>query len=80
MLDVSETLSRMPRDYQDAADWPVADALRLKRFVVRRALPPETIASAASIAEATRFAADAEPLLRFGWQALTVLDPTSLKR
>ena len=79
-LDTSETLSRMPRDYQDAADWPVADALRLKRFVVRRALSPETVAGPGLIAKAVTFAAEAEPLLRFGWQALTVLDPTALKR
>ena len=79
-LDTSETLSRMPRDYQDAADWPVADALRLKRFVVRRALRPETVAGPGLIAKTVTFAAEAEPLLRFGWQALTVLDPTALKR
>ena len=80
MLDMKESLSRMPRDYQDAADWPIAGALRLKRFVVRRPLTPETVAGPALIAEAVAFAADAEPLLRFGWQALTVLDPTALKR
>ena len=79
-LDASETLSRMPRDYQDAADGPVADVLRLKRFVVRRALLSETVGSEALVAEAVAFAADALPLLRFGWQALTVLDPTALKR
>ena len=79
-LDTSETLSRMPRDYQDAADWAVADALRLKRFVVRRPLTPETVAGTRLIQEAVIFAAEAEPLLRFGWKALTVLDPTALKR
>ena len=79
-LDTSETLSRMPRDYQDAADWAVADALRLKRFVVRRPLTPETVAGPRLIQEAVIFAAEAEPLLRFGWKALTVLDPTALKR
>jgi uncharacterized protein (TIGR02453 family) len=79
-LDMGESLSRMPRDYQDAADWPVADALRLKRFVVRRPLTPETVASPDVTQAAVSFAADVEPLLRFGWQALTVLDPTALKR
>lgn len=79
-LDMKETLSRIPRDYQDAADWPVADVVRLKRFVVRRPLTPETVASAGLIQAGVAFAADAEPLLRFGWQALTVLDPTALKR
>ncbi|MEI7711145.1 MAG: DUF2461 domain-containing protein [Rhodospirillales bacterium] len=79
VLDTSQTLSRMPRDYQDAADGPVADALRLKRFVVRRPLTVETVSGTGLIAEAVSFAADTEPLLRFGWQALTVLDPTALK-
>jgi uncharacterized protein (TIGR02453 family) len=79
-LDTTETLSRMPRDYQDAAAWPVADALRLKRFVVRRPLADETVAGPGLIQAAVTFAAEAEPLLRFGWQALTVLDPGALKR
>jgi uncharacterized protein (TIGR02453 family) len=79
-LDTSEILSRMPRDYQDAADWPVADALRLKRFVVRRPVTSRTVAGLALVQAAVTFAAEAEPLLRFGWQALTVLDPTALKR
>lgn len=80
VLDAAESLSRMPKDYQDAANLPVADALRLKRFVLRRPLTPESVASAALIADAVAFAADALPFLRFGWQALTVLDPTALKR
>ena len=79
-LDTSETLSRMPRDYQDAADWPVADALRLKRFVVRRPLTPETVAAPDLIQAAVRFAVDAEPLLHYGWQALAVLDPSQPRR
>jgi uncharacterized protein (DUF2461 family) len=68
----------MPRDYQDAADWPVADALRLKRFVVRRPVTSRTVAGLALVQAAVTFSAEAEPLLR--WQALTVLDPTALKR
>ncbi len=78
MLDASETLSRMPRDYQDAAGSSVADVLRLKRFVVRRPLTAETVASEALIADTVTFAADALPFLQFGWQALTVLDPTAI--
>jgi uncharacterized protein (TIGR02453 family) len=78
VLDATESLSRMPRDYQDAAGSPVADVLRLKRFVVRRTLAPETVAGPALIGETVAFAADALPFLRFGWQALTVLDPTAV--
>ncbi len=75
-LDNNETLTRMPRGYEDAADWPMADALRFKRYVVRRPLAAGTVASAALTEAAVAFASDALPLLRFGWQALTVLDPT----
>ena len=79
-LDTSEVLSRMPRDFQDAADLPVADALRLKRFIVRRPLRSETVAGPDLIKATVDFAAEAAPLLRFGWQALTVLDPTVRRR
>ena len=79
-LDTSEVLSRMPRDFQDAAGLPVADALRLKRFIVRRPLRPETVAGPALIREAVTFAEETVALLRFGWQALTVLDPTIPRR
>ena len=70
----------MPRDFQDAADLPVADALRLKRFIVRRPLRSETVAGPDLIKATVDFAAEAAPLLRFGWQALTVLDPTVRRR
>ena len=77
-LDTSESLSRMPRDFQDAAASPIADALRLKRFILRRKLEDVTVASSALTEAAVSFAAQAEPLLRFGWQALTVLDPAAV--
>ena len=76
-LDTSETLSRMPRDYQDAADWPVADALRLKRFVVRRPVSEGLVGGPGLVGAAVAFAGEAEALLRFGWSALTVLGPGS---
>lgn len=80
VLETSETLSRMPRGFEDAADLQVADALRLKRYIVRRPLTADTVAGPGLTEAAVAFAADAEPLLRFGWQALTVLDPTVRRR
>ncbi len=79
VLDTSETLSRMPRGYEEAQDLSVADAIRLKRFVVRRPLTNETVFSRDLIDACVTFAEETEALLRFGWQALTVLDPTALR-
>ena len=79
-LDMSETLSRMPRGFEDAADGPVADMLRLKSFTVSRDLSRADLAKPAVVKKIVTFARDAEPLLRFGWQAMTVLDPTAVAR
>ena len=75
-LDMSDSLTRMPRGFEDAADQPVAPALKLKSFVVRRTIE---IGSPGLVGEIVKFAEDARPLLDFGHAALTVLDPTRLK-
>lgn len=79
-LDTEDRLTRLPRGYEEAAGTPVAETLRLKSFVVRRALRADELASPDLPARIVDFAAQALPLLRFGWQALSVLDPTDLKR
>jgi uncharacterized protein (TIGR02453 family) len=72
-LDDSESLVRMPRGFEDAAGSDIAAALRLKSFVVRRPLSAAVLAD--PVPAITNFAADALPLLEFGWKALTVLEP-----
>ncbi len=79
-LDDTERLTRLPRGYEAAAGQKVADTLRLKSFIVRRALQPDDLASPDLPGRIVDFAEQALPLLRFGWQALSVLDPTDLKR
>ncbi len=79
-FDMSETLSRMPRGFEDAVDSPVADILRLKSFTVRRALTLADMGKPALVQKLVTFAEDSAALLNFGWQALTVLDPTALSR
>ena len=79
-LDPTASLSRMPRGFEEAAESPVADALRLKSFTVSRDLSLAALARPDVVKKIITFAQDAEPLLRFGWQALTVLDPTALPR
>lgn len=74
-LDDSESLVRMPRGYEDATDPALAQVLRLKSFVVRRAIRHEALACATVAGDIADFAGDALPLLEFGWNALTVLEP-----
>lgn len=79
-LDEAETLVRMPRGFEDAAGGPSAAALRLKSFVVYRPIAPARLASPKLIDDIVAFTEQALPLLRFGWSALSVLDPTALTR
>lgn len=79
-LDDSESLVRMPRGYEDAADSPLAPVLRLKSFVVRRPISDAAMGTAAVVDDIADFAEAVMPFLRFGWASLTVLDPTALTR
>ena len=49
---------------------PVASALKLKSFLVRRAVPRDLVQSAALVDAVATLAADALPLLQFGWAAV----------
>lgn len=79
-FDMAETLSRMPRGFEEAVDSPVADLLRLKSFTVRRPISPAEMGKPRAVQKIVKFAEDSTALLNFGWQALTVLDPTALAR
>ncbi len=79
-LDASESLTRTPRGFEDAVGTPAEVALRLKSFLVRRPITPSRLASAGLVSDVVTFAEQTLPLLSFGWNALSVLDPTDLKR
>jgi len=79
-LDSEDSLSRLPRGYEDATDPALSAALRLKSFVVRRPLQQAHVESPALVDDVMAFTKDCLPFLQFGWQALTVLNPTALTR
>ena len=79
-LDTEDSLTRTPRGFEEATDPEVIAALRLKSFVARRQLPLTALEGAGMLADIIDFAEATQPLLRFGWNALSVLDPTDLKR
>lgn len=77
-LDNGDSLVRLPKGFEDAANTEIAPVLKLKSFVVQR--PIDTKAGSKLVAQLVEFTEAAQPLLRFGRQALTVLDPTALTR
>lgn len=60
----------MPKGFEDQAGGPLEAALKRTRWLVRRSLTGAEIASPDLPAIITGFAADAQPLLDFGWKAL----------
>ncbi len=69
-LDLGESLTRMPRGFEDMADAPVAPFLRLRNLVVRRSLTVRQVAGASLVQTLAKFATEAMPLLQFGWRAV----------
>ena len=70
LLDNADTLTRMPKGFEDLAAKPEAPFIRLKSYIVRRPVTAATATSPALVAAITDLAADALPLLRFGWAAI----------
>jgi uncharacterized protein (TIGR02453 family) len=69
-LDPEDSLSRMPRGFEDMAESPVAPFLQLRSFMVRRPLTRQQVAAPGLAGVLAAFAAEAMPLLQFGWRAV----------
>lgn len=69
-LDGSDTLTRMPKGFEDLKVSPVAEAIRLRSFIVRRDLPLAATTGPGLVGAIVDLGAAALPLLRFGWDAV----------
>ena len=69
-LDMGDSLTRMPRGFEDFKDSPVASALRLRSLIVRQDLPLEVTTGPALVGAIADVGERALPLLRFGWDAV----------
>lgn len=69
-LSDGDPVSRMPRGFEDMADSELAEDLRRRSFIVRRALSVREVSSAALAGRVIAFAETVLPLLRFGWRAI----------
>jgi uncharacterized protein (TIGR02453 family) len=69
-LAAGDSLSRMPRGFEDLAASPVASAIKLKSYLVSRPVSNAAAQSPALVTAIVDLAADALPLLQFGWAAV----------
>ena len=68
-LSPADSLTRMPKGYEDLKAAEIAPALRLRSFLVKRDLTSKQVHGPGLIAAVATMGADAMPLLRFGWDA-----------
>ena len=69
-LEPGEPTKRMPKGFEAHAGGPLEAALKKTRWLVRRPLTGAEIGGAGLAEIIADFAADARPLLAFGWKAL----------
>ena len=69
-LGDGEALRRLPKGFEGVTDEAAGAAIRMRNLVVRRPVPDARLGSPALAGDILDFAKDAEPLLRFGWDAL----------
>jgi uncharacterized protein (TIGR02453 family) len=69
-LSEEESLKRAPRGFETIQDPEIAAAIRLKSMICVRAVGEAAIGSPALADDFCAFAADALPLLKWGWAAL----------
>ena len=69
-LGEGDALARLPRGFEEVDEGDLAAAIRMRNLVARRTIAPDAILSPRLVADLVAFARGAEPLLRFGWEAL----------
>ena len=65
-----EALKRVPRGFEEFAEADVALFLKHRSFVIRNALPEDTVKSATLPNALVDFTSAGLPFLKFGWEAL----------
>lgn len=69
-LEPGDPTKRMPKGFEDQAGGPLEAAVKRTRWLVRRELTGDEVGGADLPGVIAGFAADAQPLLAFGWKAL----------
>ena len=74
-LDADDSLVRLPKGFEDIDGDDLKAAVRLKSLIVSRPVDEPEVLSAEFADMALELAADALPLLQFGWKALDAAAP-----
>ena len=69
-VELGDSLTRMPKGYEDMKESPLASSLRLRSYVVRRILSDALVTGPGLVPAIVDLAEAALPLLRFGWAAI----------
>ncbi len=69
-FDTSDSMTRMPRGFEDVSDPALVPAIKSRHLVVRRTLTKRAVGSAALVGTVVAMAEAALPLLRLGWGAM----------
>ena len=70
VLGTESQLSRIPRGFEALKGGPLDGPIRLKSFIVEEALADKEIIRPTLVGRIVDFAARAQPLLKFGWDAI----------
>jgi len=62
--------ARLPKGFEDQVGSPVAEALKLRNYIVSRPIPAERLQDPDLVHDIVGFTLAGLPLLRFGWSAL----------
>jgi uncharacterized protein (TIGR02453 family) len=74
-LDLSDSLTRPPRGFEDVADPALAAAIKARHLIVRRPLSKRDCGSSALCGMVAGVAEASLPFLRFGWEAVDADGP-----
>ena len=69
-LDLSDSLTRLPRGFEDVANPALAAAIKARHLILRRPLTKRDCGSAALSGAVVEAAEASLPFLRFGWDAV----------
>ncbi|MGA7326366.1 MAG: TIGR02453 family protein [Rhodomicrobium sp.] len=71
-LSTENKVTRLPKGFDPKETAEVAEALKLKSFIIQKPLAPEDLFNSKLVADLIGFAETALPLLDFGWKAIAV--------
>ncbi len=74
-LDTSDSMTRMPRGFEDVGNPALIPALKARHLILRRALSKRQVGAASLVGVLVDATEAAAPFLRLGWEAMADAGP-----